>query len=196
MALSGTRQGVFEELERWHRRTFVRLNSVQILYGHFRLRSEGEWPAAVTESICSLRDQLRLEGEIPGWVGTWFSSAAEEESTTFARVSSTSAHRVAFELTNRMLSVGASKSFVGMLEPEDSLLPLMTLVRAEFSRAVDRLDHVSSPNEIISLFCEEERPSVHRPQRSRVGSRNSRAARLKKQLRMGVFRSTSSKPRS
>jgi hypothetical protein len=185
MALSGTREGIFEQVEHWHRIAMYRLNSVEFWYAHFRQRDKNEW-LTVRDSVRSLRDQLKDEGELPAWIRSWFSSAAEENITTYAGVSGASAHEVAFTLTERMLSVGVTKSFVGMLEPLDSAVPLIVLVVTEFDRVGAQLNHVSAPDEIISIFAEgaaREQP-FKRPRGSR---RNSKQVRLKNLLRHQVF---------
>ena len=184
MAISGTRAGVFEQIERWHRNAVRRLNCVEIWYVHFRHRDQNQW-SMIQESLRSLREQLKDEGELPAWIRSWFSCAAEEETLTYAGVSGKSCDEVAFKLTDRMLSVGVTKSFVGMLKPLDSLVPLMTLLRTEYDQVCKQLNYLAAPDEIISVFRNEgfsEQP-LKRPQGS---NRNPQKARIKKLLRHGV----------
>ena len=188
MATSTTKQFVFEEIDFWHRRTMFRLNSVEILYAHYRQRIPNDWASTVGQNVRSVRDQLAADPELPAWIRRYFSSVAGEEMITFAGVSGTSALDVVFKLTDRMLSVGVTESFIGFLKPLDTLVPLIALVRREFERVRELLNDVADPNTVIANSDGKATMSGKPPSRPRVSkSRNLRKAHIQALLRGGVF---------
>ena len=165
-----------------------RLNCVEILYAHYRQRIPNEWASTVGQNVRSVRDQVAADRELPAWIRRYFSSVASEKMTKFAGVSGTSALDVVFKLTDRMLSVGVTESFIGFLKPLDTLVPLIVLVRREFERVREQLNDVADPSTVIANLDDKATMPDKPPSRPRGSkSRNLRKAHIKALLRSGVF---------